>query len=77
MLGVSRVVVDVGAPGGASGNFQGRVSTISLHGCGTSESISLGALHKKKKKKRKKKKKNIVFSIRCAYLLRIKKYLET
>jgi hypothetical protein len=36
LLGVSRVVVDVGAPGGASGNFQSRASTISLYGCGTS-----------------------------------------
>jgi hypothetical protein len=31
----------VGAPGGASGNFQSRVSTISLHGCGTSGGDSL------------------------------------
>jgi hypothetical protein len=30
LLEVSRVVVDVGAPGGASGNFQSRVNTISL-----------------------------------------------
>jgi hypothetical protein len=29
----------VGAPGGTSGNFQGRVSTISLQGCGTSEGV--------------------------------------
>jgi hypothetical protein len=28
LLEVSRIVADVGAPGGASGNFQSRVSTI-------------------------------------------------
>jgi hypothetical protein len=30
LLEVSRVVVEVGTPGCASGNFQSRVSTISL-----------------------------------------------
>jgi hypothetical protein len=30
LLGVSRVVVGVGAPGGTSGNFQSRARTISL-----------------------------------------------
>jgi hypothetical protein len=29
-----------GAPGGASGNFQSRASTISLHGCGTPRGTS-------------------------------------
>jgi hypothetical protein len=29
------VVVDVGAPGGTSGNFQNWARTISLHGCST------------------------------------------
>jgi hypothetical protein len=38
---VSRVVGDVEAPGGASGNFQSRVRTISLHDCGTYGGISL------------------------------------
>jgi hypothetical protein len=32
LLEVSRVVVGVGAPGGASGNFQSRASKISLRG---------------------------------------------
>jgi hypothetical protein len=41
LLEVFCVVVDVGAPGGASGNFQSRVSTISLHGCGTPGDDSL------------------------------------
>jgi hypothetical protein len=40
LLEVSRVVVDVGAPGGAGGNFQSRASTISLKGCGTSGDVS-------------------------------------
>jgi hypothetical protein len=35
LLEVSCVVVDMGAPGDASGNFKSRVSTISLQGCGT------------------------------------------
>jgi hypothetical protein len=41
LLEVSRIVVDVGASGGASGSFQSRVRTISLHGCGTSGGDSL------------------------------------
>jgi hypothetical protein len=41
LLGVSHVVVDVGAPGGASGNFKNKVSIISLHGRCTSGGISL------------------------------------
>jgi hypothetical protein len=40
LLEVSRVVVDVGALGGASGNFQSRASTISLQDCGTSGGAS-------------------------------------
>jgi hypothetical protein len=40
LLEVSLVVVEVGAPAGASGNFQSRVGTISLQGCGTSGGIS-------------------------------------
>jgi hypothetical protein len=40
LLEVFRVVVDVGAPGGASGNFQSRVHTISLQDCGTSRGVS-------------------------------------
>jgi hypothetical protein len=40
LLEVSRVVVGVGAPGVASGNFQSRARTISLHGCSTSGGIS-------------------------------------
>jgi hypothetical protein len=35
LLGVSCVVVGVGAPGGAIGYFQSRASTISQHGCST------------------------------------------
>jgi hypothetical protein len=34
-LGVARIVLDVGAPGGAGGNFQSWLSTISQHGCST------------------------------------------
>jgi hypothetical protein len=41
LLEVSRVVGDVEAPGGTSVNFQSRVNTISLNGCGTSVDISL------------------------------------
>jgi hypothetical protein len=41
---------DVGAPSGASGNFQSRVrSTINLHGCGTYGGISIWAQQKKNK----------------------------
>jgi hypothetical protein len=48
LLEVSGVGGDVGAPGGASGHFQSRVRTISLHGCGTSGGSSLRALQKEK-----------------------------
>jgi hypothetical protein len=41
LLEVSRIVTDVEAPGGASVNFQSRVSTISLNYCSTSGGISL------------------------------------
>jgi hypothetical protein len=41
LLEVSRDIGDVGAPGSASGNFQSRVRTISLHGCGTDGGIRL------------------------------------
>jgi hypothetical protein len=41
LLEVSRVVGDVGPLGGASVNFQSKVSTISLNGCVTSGGISL------------------------------------
>jgi hypothetical protein len=40
LLEVCYVVVGVGTPGSASGNFQRLASTISLHGCGTSGSTS-------------------------------------
>jgi hypothetical protein len=41
LLEVSRVGGDVGALGGGSRDFQSRVRTISLHGCGTYGGISL------------------------------------
>jgi len=44
--GISRVVVDVGTPGGERGNVQtgggDRVSTISLLGCSTSVALAMG-----------------------------------
>jgi hypothetical protein len=40
LLEVCRVVVGVGAPGGAKGDFQSRDCTISLHGYSTSEGTS-------------------------------------
>jgi hypothetical protein len=47
LLEVSRVVVGVGAPCGASGNFQSRASTNSLHGCCRYGGASHQAQHKK------------------------------
>jgi hypothetical protein len=44
LLEVSHIVVNMGVPGGASGNFQSRVSTISLYDYGTSEGNSNQAL---------------------------------
>jgi hypothetical protein len=48
LLEVSRVFVDVGTPGGASGKFQNSVSTISLQGCGTSGGVSRRTLPEEK-----------------------------
>jgi hypothetical protein len=44
LIEVSHVVVDVGVPGGASGNFQSRVSTISLQAAVHSWASVAGAL---------------------------------
>jgi hypothetical protein len=57
LLEVSRVVVHAGALGGASWNFQSRVSTISLYAAVHPGASAAGLKKKKKKKKRKKKKK--------------------
>jgi hypothetical protein len=43
LLEVPRVVVDVGAPGEASGNFQSRVSTINLQAVVHSGASAAGA----------------------------------
>jgi hypothetical protein len=51
LLEVCRVVVDVGAPGGESGNFQSRVSAISLQAAVLSGVSAAGPYQKKKKKK--------------------------
>jgi hypothetical protein len=40
LIEVSRAVVGVGAPSGASGNFQSRARTISLNDCSTSGGTS-------------------------------------
>jgi hypothetical protein len=49
LLDVSSVIVDVGVPGGASENFQSRVNTISLQGCGTCPGHQLPEPYQKKK----------------------------
>jgi hypothetical protein len=51
LLEVSRVVVGVEAPGGASGNFQSLAGTINLHGCSTSGALATEAQWKNKKNK--------------------------
>jgi hypothetical protein len=53
MLEVSRVI-DVGAPGGTSGNFKSWPRTISLQAVVRPGSPSTGVQKKKKKKKKKK-----------------------
>jgi hypothetical protein len=62
LLGVCRVVVGVGAPGGASGNFQSRASTISQHGCSTyggdSHRGPIKEEEEEEEERRKKKNKN-------------------
>jgi hypothetical protein len=70
LFGVSRVVVGVGASGGASGSFQSRARTVSLNCCGTYGGDSLRAQWKKKKKKKKEeeeKKKIVTKNLRQTY----------
>jgi hypothetical protein len=58
LLEVFRVVVDVGAPVGASGNVQSRVSTMAAVHPGATASGALQNKNKNKNKNKKKKKKN-------------------
>jgi hypothetical protein len=49
LIEVSRIVIEVRAPGGANGNFQSRVSAISLQAVVHLGVSAAGALEKKKK----------------------------
>jgi hypothetical protein len=60
LLEVSLVVVGVRAPGGASGNYQNRTRTISLHGYSTSGGTShRGPMEGEEEKKNKRRKRKI------------------